>query len=86
MANHKSAAKRARQTTRRTLRNKVVTSEMRTVVKKIRTAISEKKKDEAVALLPTVQRNLDRLAKIGVIKRNTAARRNSRLASQVTSL
>jgi small subunit ribosomal protein S20 len=86
VANHKSAAKRARQTTRRTLRNKVVTSETRTVVKAVRTAIANKDKEGANALLTKVQQKLDRLSKIGVIKPNAAARRTSRLVKQVNSL
>lgn len=86
MPHHKSAKKRVRQTTRRTERNKSQNSQMKTFVKKVRTAIEEKNKEEALKNLPIVQALLDRLAKRGFIKSETAARRNSRLASQVAKL
>lgn len=86
MANHKSAAKRARQTITRTARNRVVTSETRTAVKKIRAAIEEKDKATATTLLGKVQRQLALMAKNGIIKTNTAGRKTSRLTSQVNSL
>tara|TARA_Y100000590_G_scaffold459130_1_gene615445 strand:- start:90460 stop:90720 length:261 start_codon:yes stop_codon:yes gene_type:complete len=86
VANHKSAAKRARQTITRTKRNRVITSETRTVIKKIRAAISEKNKEAATALLGSVQRQLDVMSKKGIIKPNSAARRTGRLASQINSL
>ena len=86
VANHKSAAKRARQTTTRTLRNRVVTSESRTVIKKIRSAIEAKDKETASGLLSAVQRQLGLMAKKGIIKTNSAGRRTSRLASQINGL
>jgi small subunit ribosomal protein S20 len=86
VANHKSAAKRARQTITRTSRNKIVTSETRTAVKKIRTAIDEKDKETAKGLLGKVQRQLAIMAKNGIIKTNTAGRKTSRLTAQVNSL
>lgn len=86
MANHKSAAKRARQTTKRTMRNKVVTSETRTVIKKIRTAIEGKDKETATSLLTKAQRQLDVMAKNGIIKSNSAGRRTGRLAAQINKL
>ena len=86
MANHKSAAKRARQTITRTARNRVVTSEARTAVKKIRAAIDEKDKATATSLLGKVQRHFAIMAKNGIIKTNTAGRKTSRLTNQVNSL
>ena len=86
MAQHKSAKKRIRQTQRRTLRNKLKRSAAKSAVKKVRMAIVEKKKDEALKLLPRVQSLLDRLSKTNVIAPNTAARYTSRLARQIDSL
>ena len=86
MPHHKSAKKRVRQDIRRTERNKSQNSKMKTFVKKIRTAISEKNKEEALKTFPVVQALLDRLAKKGYIKSETAARRNSRLATQISKL
>lgn len=86
MATHKSAEKRARQTITRTLRNRVRTSQSRNLIKAIRIAIEKSDKEAAKSLLPQCQAKLDRLAKHGVIKANTAARRSSRLAQQVAKL
>ncbi|MBT3583477.1 MAG: 30S ribosomal protein S20 [Halobacteriovoraceae bacterium] len=86
MANHKSAKKRARQTITRTARNRARTSGARTVLKAIRLAISENDKKVATELLPKVQAKLRKLAQTGIIKLNTAARKTSRLASQINGL
>lgn len=86
MANHKSAKKRIRQTETRRVNNKWKTSRMRTELKKLRTLISENKKDEALKLYPSVQSLINKLAKSSVLKRATAARKTSRLASQIAKL
>lgn len=86
MANHKSAKKRARQTIKRTLNNKVKNSRTKSALKAIRTAISGKDKTKALELLPSVQGTLSKLAKVGFIKANKAARTTSRLTSQINSL
>ncbi len=86
MANHKSSKKRAKQTITRTLRNKVQKTESRTVIKALRNAISTSSKEEAVALLPKLQSLLGTMASKGVIKKNNAARRTSRLVQQVKNL
>jgi len=83
VANHKSSEKRARQTPKKTLRNKVAESRVKTIVKAVKLAIEEKDLTLAAKLLPQAQRLIDRLAKIGVIKRQTAGRKVSRLASQI---
>ena len=86
MANHKSAKKRIRQTAKRNFTNRWKTSRVRTEIKKLRTAIENKDKEAALSLLPTVQTLLDKLAKTSALKKQTAARKNSRLASQVSKL
>ena len=86
MPNIKSAKKRVRQTETKTLRNKSQTSEVKTFTKKLRSAISEKNKTEALKLLPTIQGLLDKLAKKGIIKAAASARKNSRFASQISKL
>ncbi len=55
-------------------------------MKAIRSAIETKDKATASGLLAGTQKLLARLAKSGVIKQNTAARKTSRLASQVSKL
>lgn len=86
MANHKSAKKRIRQTAKRNFTNRWKTSRVRTELKKLRTAIDGQDKETALKLLPAVQRLLDKLAKSSALKKATAARKNSRLASQVAKL
>jgi small subunit ribosomal protein S20 len=86
VANHKSAEKRVRQTKRKTLKNKVRRSESRTVIKALRQAIKDSSKEEAQKLLPKVQGILGRMASRGVIKKNNASRRTSRLAQQVKNM
>ncbi len=86
MANHNSAEKRAKQTVKKNLKNKVKTSKTRTEVKKVRAAIEKKDKSTASTLLQTAQSLLAKLAKGGTIKKKTAARKTSRLAKQVNSI
>ena len=74
MANSKSAAKRARQNPRRTLRNRSVVSHLRSLVKQ--NATSGGKAETQRALVSA----LDKAAKRGVIHRNAANRRKARLA------
>lgn len=86
MANHKSAKKRIRQNETRRTKNKWKTSRVRTEIKKLRTLISENKKDEALAAFPKVQSLMSKLAKTPAIKKATAARKTSRLAAQISKL
>lgn len=86
MANHKSAKKRIRQTETRRQNNKWKTSRLRTEMKKLRTLISDKNKDEALKLYPSVQSLINKLAKTPALKKATAARKTSRLASQISKL
>jgi small subunit ribosomal protein S20 len=72
MANSKSAAKRARQTPRRTIRNRTVMSRLRSLAR--RHASSGKPEDQRALVAA-----LDRAAKRGIIHRNLANRRKSRL-------
>ncbi len=83
MANHKSSEKRIRQTKVRTLRNKYYAKTMRNAVRKLR-AMTDK--DEAMALYPTVQKMLDKLAKKNVIHANKAANIKSSLAAHIQKL
>jgi small subunit ribosomal protein S20 len=74
MANTKSAAKRARQTARRSLRNRRVLTNLRTLQK--RTRSSEKADGSQIKSLISA---IDKAAKRGVIHRNAANRRKARL-------
>lgn len=86
MPHHKSAKKRVRQTIKRTQLNKAKITMVKNTLKKVRAAISTGDKETATTLLPTTQKLLARLAKTGIIKQNTAARKTGRLASQINKL
>lgn len=86
MAHHKSAKKRIRQTEKRTERNKSRKTSVRTVVKNLRVAISENRKEDAQKFYNKAQSLLSKLAQKGLIKSNTAARKTSRLSQQVNQL
>lgn len=80
MANHKSAKKRAKQTKVKTAVNSRIRSSVKTFEKKLLSMVSEGKLDEAKDVFKTVSSKLDRAAKKGVMHKNTAARKISRLA------
>ena len=86
MANHKSAAKRARQTIQKTARNSQRKKTIRTFEKKLRSAISEKKKDDALKLLVTYTSKIDKAAQKGIIHKSNASRKVGRVAKQVAAL
>ncbi len=80
MANHKSAVKRHQQSIRRRRRNQSLQSSVKTLVKKVRAAIDEKDPEAIAAKIKEVNGLLDKAVVKGVIKRNTASRKLSRLA------
>ena len=86
MANIKSAAKRARQSLKRNTRNHSRKNRVRTYEKQLRKAIAQKKSDEAKNLLVTFSSEMDKAAKKGAFHPNKAARKISRLSSQVQQL
>ena len=73
----KSAKKRMRQTKTRTARNKATRSDLRTAVKKVRTAGTAA---EAAAAMKDAESMIDRAGRKNMVHRNTAARTKSRLA------
>ena len=83
MANHKSALKRIRQTEKRRVRNRYYAKTMRNAVRKLRATTD---KAAAVALYPSVQKALDKLAKTSVIHKNKAANLKSSLAKHINKL
>ncbi|MBM6662832.1 30S ribosomal protein S20 [Marseilla massiliensis] len=83
MANHKSALKRIRQNKKRALHNKYYAKTMRNAVRKFR-ALTDK--DEAIKLYPTMQKMLDKLAKVHIIHKNKAANLKSSLALHMNRL
>ncbi len=81
MANTRSAAKQARAALRRRTLNRTQISAVRSSEKKIRALAKAGKTEEAVKLLPKFQSQIDRAAKKGVVKRNTASRHKQRVAA-----
>ena len=86
MANHRSAKKRIRQTERRTAVNRDRIGRIRTFVKKVEEAIAGGDKAAAAAALKSAQPELHRGVTKGVLHKNTAARKISRLAKHVNSV
>ncbi len=86
MANSKSAKKRIRVAERRRDRNKPLRTEARTFVKKAEVAIAAGDAGEAEAATLKAVSVLDRVADKGVIHKNNAARRKSRLMAKYNAL
>jgi len=86
MANTYSALKRVRQTERRTEVNRKSKSRLRHQIRAMRRALASKDAGAAAALLPATFSMIDRSAKTGIIKKNTAARYKSRLHDRVKAL
>lgn len=86
MANIRSAKKRIRQTARKTVVNRNRLSRIRTFVKKVETAIAAGDKEAAGAALRDAQPEIMRGVTKGVLHRNAAARKVSRLSARVKSL
>ena len=86
MANHPSAEKRNRQRIKRTLRNRAVTSTVRTLVKRVRTAVAAKDQEAAKAALTVAIRAVSSASSKGVVHFKTASRTVARLSAQVHKL
>lgn len=86
MANIKSAKKRARQNQKRHKINLARKSEIKTIVKKYVSAINEKNVDEAKNLLRLAECKISRAKGKGLLKKNTAARKVSRLSKKLVAL
>jgi small subunit ribosomal protein S20 len=86
MANTYSAIKRMRQAERRTEYNRKAKSRLRHQIRAMRRAITSKDAAAAAQLLPVTFSIIDRSAKSGLIKKNTAARYKSRLHQRVKAL
>lgn len=86
MANHPSAVKRHRQSLKRHTRNQAIRSRVRTFVKHVREALEAGNAAEAKDRLGAATRALDKAVSKGVLHRNTAARKVSRMTRAVRKL
>ncbi len=86
MANTSSAKKRVRRDERRTEVNRARRSRIRTFVKRVETAIESNDKEAARAAFVAAEPEIMRGVTKGVLHRNTASRKVSRLAARIKSL
>ena len=86
MANHASALKRARQTERRTARNRANTSSLRTQLRDLRESIEKGDKAAAELVYRKTVSALDKAIQKGTLHGNTASRYKSRLGKRVTNM
>jgi small subunit ribosomal protein S20 len=86
MPNTKSAIQRVRRVNRQTSVNRIRKSKYKSIIKEISLLITAKKKEEAVKLLPKFNSQLMKIVKVGVIKRQTASRKISRLTKKINKL
>jgi small subunit ribosomal protein S20 len=83
MAITQSAKKAIRQNKTRKAHNLTYTNAVKKLVKEFKAFATQKKHKEAEALLPKIYQALDKAAKVGVIKKNNASRRKSRITKMI---
>lgn len=86
MANIKSAKKRIKVTETKTLRNRMVKSALKTAIKKFETAVEANNAEEANTLFVAAAKSLDMAASKGILHKNMAARKKSRLATKLNAM
>jgi small subunit ribosomal protein S20 len=86
MANHKSAAKRAKQTIVKTERNRFFKARIKNVTKSVLSAIEANDKDAATTAMKNANKYLHHCVSKNIIKKATAARKVSRLQVKVNAL
>jgi small subunit ribosomal protein S20 len=80
LPNIKSAEKRVRQNVKRELRNRRTKSMLKTSIRRFEESLQSGNMDEAKVTLNAAVRQIDRAATRGVVHKNTAARKKSRLS------
>ena len=86
LANIKSAIKRMRQEEKRRMRNKAVKSEVKARIKSFLKALESNNREEIEKLLREAISTIDRATRKGVIHKNNAARKKSRLYAKLNQL
>lgn len=86
MANIKSAKKRIKVIETKTLRNKMIKSKVKTIIRKLEAAIAAGDKDSAKSLLVTATSELSKACSKGVYHKNTVSRKVSRMAAAVNKM
>ena len=86
MANSKSAKKRVLINERNRVRNQAVKTRVKTMTKKVLAALETGDVEASKAALSVAFKEFDKAVTKGVLKKNTASRKKSRLASKVSAL
>jgi small subunit ribosomal protein S20 len=86
MANHFSALKRARQTVKRTARNRANTSRLRGTLRELRESLAKGDKQGADQVFRQTVSALDKAVQKGVLHANTASRYKSRLSVRLNAV
>lgn len=86
MPNIKSAKKRLIQDKKKGYNNLQKKKTIKKLVKQANVLTAEKKKDEAHKMLPNIYKAIDKAVKTNVIKKNTAARKKSRITKKINSI
>jgi len=86
MANHKSALKRVRQTIKRTERNRFYRTRIKNITRAVHEAVDAKDYDKAMEALKVANKKIHSYVSKGILKKNTAARKVSRLNKMVKSI
>lgn len=86
MANIKSAKKRILVTAKKTMRNKMIKSSVKTAIKKVLNSVKSNNKEEATILLKNAIKSIDKACSKGVFHKNNAARKKSKLAKLVNTI
>lgn len=86
MANSRSAKKRVLVAERNRERNQAVKSRIKTMVKKVLSAVELKDAELAKSALSVAYKELDKAVSKGILKKNTVSRKKSRLSAKVNAL
>ncbi|MBS4234999.1 30S ribosomal protein S20 [Campylobacter vulpis] len=86
MANHKSAEKRARQTIKKTERNRFYRTRLKNITKAVKEAAANNDKNAANEAFKIANKSIHAMVSRGFLKKQTAARRVSRLALLINKI
>lgn len=86
MANHKSSEKRARQTIKRTIRNRFYRTRLKNLTREVRESVEAKDEAKALEAFKKANKEIHAFVSRGFLKKQTASRRVSRLNKLVNSL
>lgn len=86
MANHQSAIKRHKQSEKRNARNTATRTALRTAIKKHKEAVAAGKPEDVISTLGTATKLLDKAVTKGVLHKNNASRKISRLTVQANKI